>query len=355
MIYRKYKRNTPTTTLIKNFVNKRSGKVVEARKEIQHRFECLDWCHQKKIVAAFLDSGKADREWVYPKMLNYWDPSFAPKVKELWEQYHEPTCDWVVIRYLPEEYLLEQMKKVEHFADGRNYYFLCRRLAKTDGFVIDRERLTPIDYLRLMYHLGWTPPDEAVLDCLFRTIHEATWDEYDRDVRWMYPTLKKRGDTYPVKKIPQFYPLSLYLWRDPLWVDNSKSVCNSTECKQRFDAWCEKVEQAIRNSDEFRKLTQMKVDDRVYERTNYDLLMKYCYFGLDERYRRNDVIKTSRFPGPTPVFNEIPVKKAIETFQGKDYQEAVTVFGDLMQENLPFANLVRDLDLVIHDYEDERR
>ena len=36
------KRNTPIATLIKNYINKKSGKVPESRKEIQRRFDYLD-------------------------------------------------------------------------------------------------------------------------------------------------------------------------------------------------------------------------------------------------------------------------------------------------------------------------
>ena len=49
------KRNTPVVTLIKNYINKKSGKVAESREEIQRRFDYLDWKEQKKIIRAFLD------------------------------------------------------------------------------------------------------------------------------------------------------------------------------------------------------------------------------------------------------------------------------------------------------------
>ena len=81
MTYNTKKRNTPIATLIKNYINKNSGKVSD---EIQRRFDYLDWKDQKKIVLAFLESGKTDRQWAYSKALDYWDKSFAPKIKELW-------------------------------------------------------------------------------------------------------------------------------------------------------------------------------------------------------------------------------------------------------------------------------
>ena len=74
--------------MIKNFVNKKSGKVSEARKEIQDRFCCLDWKDQKKIILAFLESNKKDRQWAYSQALYYWDKSFEPKIRELWEHLH---------------------------------------------------------------------------------------------------------------------------------------------------------------------------------------------------------------------------------------------------------------------------
>ena len=54
--YRIRKRNTPIATLFKNYADKKSGKVSESRREIQRRFDCLDWKDQKKIILAFLDS-----------------------------------------------------------------------------------------------------------------------------------------------------------------------------------------------------------------------------------------------------------------------------------------------------------
>ena len=75
------RRNTPIATLIKDYINKKSGKVSDSRKEILWRFKYLDWKDQKKIIRAFLDSSKTDRQWAYSTMLDYWDKSFEPKVK----------------------------------------------------------------------------------------------------------------------------------------------------------------------------------------------------------------------------------------------------------------------------------
>lgn len=70
------KRNTPIARLIKDYIDKKSGKVSESRKEIQWRFKYLDWKDQKKIILAFLNSGKTDRQWGYSMALDLWDKSF---------------------------------------------------------------------------------------------------------------------------------------------------------------------------------------------------------------------------------------------------------------------------------------
>ena len=67
------KHNRPINTVLKEYVERHKGKIVEARKELQRRFNGLDWNIQKKILIAHLKSSKSDREWAYTLLLNYWD------------------------------------------------------------------------------------------------------------------------------------------------------------------------------------------------------------------------------------------------------------------------------------------
>ena len=164
------KRNKPVATLIKQYCDKKSGKVGEARRELHWRFSCLDWSQQKKIIMAHLDSCPSDRDWIYPQLLRLWDESFEPKVKELWETYKEPRCAWLVIRHFPESYVMEHLDELMH---GRNYYFICLRFGKKDDFVIDKEKLKPFDYLTVMNMSYREMTDEDALDCLYRIVlHE---------------------------------------------------------------------------------------------------------------------------------------------------------------------------------------
>jgi len=103
-----------------------------------------------------------------------WDDAFLPKAKEVWEKYHEFRCSWSVIRYFPEEYLLENMSS---FNAPKDYYFLCLRLGHRQDFTIDRTRLTNKDYIGVLHHNRLPIEDDEALDLLFETVHDICVNE----------------------------------------------------------------------------------------------------------------------------------------------------------------------------------
>ena len=92
MEYWKIEHNKPISIVIKGYMDKKGGKVVDSRKEIQKRFNGLDWEDQKRIIFAFLQSGATDRDWAYRKLYSIWDDCFIPMLQELWEKYHSPSA-----------------------------------------------------------------------------------------------------------------------------------------------------------------------------------------------------------------------------------------------------------------------
>ena len=239
MRHRKRKRNTPIATLIRNYINRKSGKVSESREEIQWRFNWLDWKDQKKILNAFLESGKSDREWAYGKVLDYWDDSFLPKVKELWETYHEYKCSWSVIRYFPLGYISEH---IEDFTDERDYFFVCLRLAKDKSFVIDRTKLSNTDYLALLYHTGRDISADDALDTLFTIVHDCCYTDafmmkLERLDRAKYRDVISPGNFREVN-LAFYYVVKLQQY----------------EAAGLFKNWNEAVEEAIYNSPEFKAI-----------------------------------------------------------------------------------------------------
>lgn len=165
-------RNNPIATVIRNYKNKKSGKVTDARNEIQRRFFGLDWKDQKRIMAAFLDSGISDRDWAYSRLLDLWDASFEPQVQVLWEAYHEEKCSWVIIRHFPKEYLKEH---IDLFHEGRDYYFICRRLAEDSDFVIDKSKLSKTDYLMALSHAERHIDDDEATDTLYEIVRDIAF------------------------------------------------------------------------------------------------------------------------------------------------------------------------------------
>ena len=130
MEYSIRRRNTPIATLIKNYQNKKSGKVIVSRREIQERFDYLDWKDQKKVLMSFLKAGMTDRKWASYKLLSYWDKSFEPIMEELWQKYKERELAWTIIRYFPIDYVKQN---IDTLGAGHNYQDVCIRLSGVEA------------------------------------------------------------------------------------------------------------------------------------------------------------------------------------------------------------------------------
>ena len=272
MKYQKRKRNTPIATLIRNYLNKKSGKVSESRDEIKWRFDYLDWKDQKKILIAFLDSCMSDREWAYSKLLDNWDKTFEPKVKELWEKYHEYKCSWSVIRYFPLEYIREH---IDSFTDSRDYYFISLRLAMDKNYVIDRTKLSNTDYLALLYHSGRNISDDDARDTLFSIVRDCCLEHS------FITKLEHVGEgRYNNVVAPANYRkvrLGIYYL---LKLDKDNVV-------QEFDKWNEIVEDAIYNSQEFKNIDKNKIDSEYeYNHRRTEIANLYGFQALGDRYKQ---------------------------------------------------------------------
>lgn len=267
------KRNTPIATLIKNFIDKKSGKVTDSRKEILQRFDYLDWKDQKKIMAAFLDSGKSDRQWAYMKVLDNWDPTFQPKVMQLWDELHENRCAWVIIRHFPLEYLSQNIDK---FTGYRNYFFICMRLADDKNYVIDKSRLSPTDYLAVLYHTDRTLPEEEANDMLYKIVHKRCikgfllFDELDRYFD------DSRGQVISPIRFREVSVALYYLKK-----------LNFERVVSTFEDWNYEVEKTIVESPEFKTLSEAKRDDFVDRQEGIRIARKYAYLALDDKYKQD--------------------------------------------------------------------
>ncbi len=271
MIYNIRKRNTPIATLIRNFVNKRSGKVIESREEIQWRFDYLDWKDQKKIILAFLDAGKKDRQWAYSKTLDYWDKSFEPKIRDLWERLHEGKSSWTVIRYFPVEYLSENIEK---FTEGRDYYFVCLRLAKNMAFEIDKSKLSNTDYLAVLYHTGRSIDEEEAENLLYENVHSICLDCGPYFALDKYASVSKGTIISPIS----FKEVSLALYYI--------KKLGLSSLASKFEQWNRMVMETVSRSPEFKAIPMYNINDEQYIDQMITIARKYAYTALDAKYKK---------------------------------------------------------------------
>jgi hypothetical protein len=263
-------RNHPIATVIKNYVNKKSGKVTDSRNEIQRRFYGLDWKDQKKIMAAFLDAGVSDRDWAYSRLLDLWDASFESKVLELWGTYHEEKCAWVIIRHFPKEFI---RKHINTFNEGRDYYFICRRLAEDADFVVDQERLSKTDYLMALSHGERHIRDEEATDILYSIIQEICfhWCASMELSRNFIP----RRDEMLVASDFANVSIALY-YLEKMGNDNVVS---------EFHNWENAVQTSVRNSEEYKALVNESCSDYDYKEKFAAIVQKHLYYALPVKYK----------------------------------------------------------------------
>lgn len=263
-------RNHPIATVIKNYVNKKSGKVTESRIEIQRRFIGLDWKDQKKIMAAFLDAGISDRDWAYSRLLDLWDASFEPKVLELWETYHEEKCAWVIIRHFPKEFII---KNVNTFKEGRDYFFICRRLATDPDFVIDKERLSKTDYLMALSHGNRHIKNEEATDVLYSIVRDVSF-------HW-FASMELSRNYFPRRNrmlvASDFAKVSIALYY--LEKMGNESVVSE------FRNWENNVQTFVRQSEEYKALKKESCSDNDFKEKLAAIVQKHLYYALPVWYK----------------------------------------------------------------------
>lgn len=131
-------RNEPISSLLKQFTDKKSGKVTSARKKLRDRFDKQDFQMQRKILKTMLYASKQDRIWGYNQLRTNWDNFFFDDVRILWEHYHEKECGAVIIKYFPMEYVYDNLSALD---THDNYTNLCIKLIHHPKFQIDKDRL----------------------------------------------------------------------------------------------------------------------------------------------------------------------------------------------------------------------
>lgn len=144
-------RNEKIDRVVGWFVNKKSKRVSESRKELLRRFDYASFSEQKKIVKAFLCSNcAADVHWASVQADKMWDNSYADYVKKAFE--HKPTesLALTLIHHMPLDYVRALESKLVMFS--RSEY--CIRLADQADNLINKYDLNIFEVLYVKARTG---------------------------------------------------------------------------------------------------------------------------------------------------------------------------------------------------------
>ena len=163
-----------TQELLRSYTDKKSGKVTCSMAELMVRFnsECVE--EQQRILEAFLQGGKKEMEWAGRQLKRHWVRALEPVIAERWMETHNPVLARVVLRHMPEKFVMEEQNPLIQVA---GYAAVCARLGNVSGFHLCRDRLDTPEYLYVMAKLDAGKSKEIYIE----PIADALTDEYLED------------------------------------------------------------------------------------------------------------------------------------------------------------------------------
>ena len=338
-------RNESISTLLNIFNNKKSGRVCEVRRQIQKRYEYQSYQTQGKILKTFLNSTKADRKWAYKCLLKQWHNTLFNDVLELWEKFQETECADIVIKYFPENYLLE------HQDDFRYHYTdLCIRLINNPGFVMQKEYVNKftwggdIDVLYVNAMAKNTISGKEALKVLFQWILvtiNSTKDKPFEEYSYVLDYNKKGQPLYFSTKYSHFVPDIIWCMRKLKLVDEIIYYLEwDNMVQKKFAAKISEQNYINEGTDHLAFLWRMQ--NVFYETVLEELPDEFRYLIDDSKNKTYDNYWDVRIPPMsdgtlTPQIAEINLQGSIEEFSKKNpaFLNLMETFS-LEDENLPF-------------------
>ena len=266
-------RNRPIATLIKWYADKRSGKVCEARREIQRRFDGLDWRHQKQIMSLFLDGCATDKRWAFWQLYTHWDSSFESKIANLWDKVNDFEYLCTVTHCMPMEFVLKHLDRLDF---GRNYLYICKRFAGCKGFTVEKDKLEALNYLALIYKTEFKEiDDDEALNILFEITRYCClcWTKFET-------TENHDGETFVTPFLFSPIEKAIYYLRN----------MGRYQAINDYKEWNEQVKTAIAKSDEHeyvKKYIYSVNNLPGYTVHDFHIAFKYAYIQLGEKYKQS--------------------------------------------------------------------
>ena len=92
--------NYPIEEVLDDYVNRRKGKHVEAKRQLKKRFDGLDHDMQEKVMMALMEhGGEAERNFIYEKLYGdeFWTDEYIPLIQKWWETCRERKLARVIV------------------------------------------------------------------------------------------------------------------------------------------------------------------------------------------------------------------------------------------------------------------
>ncbi len=165
--------NYPIEEVLDDYVNHRTGKVAEAKRQLKKRFDGLDHAMQEKVMMALMEHGSlTERNFIYDKLYGeeFWTEDFIPLIQQWWEEFQDPRLAKVIVKYCSREYILKHLEELEGLC---NYATLCLRT----GLPPKEDRLNPRTYLYVLKSIGGQMGIHEGRRLVFKHIREYLYEE----------------------------------------------------------------------------------------------------------------------------------------------------------------------------------
>ena len=195
------KKNEKIETVLARFIDKKSRRVSESRKELMSRYPYQSFADQKKIVRAFLESNSVtDIEWAAYEADRRWDKSYEDPLLKAFQRKKSDKLAITVIRKMPLDYVRSQEKTLVMHSRVE----FCIRLAGEAESLMQKYALNIFERLYVYARTGIkSAMSEEQIDRRFfrfllefsRMVQSGIYTDYKclDDVPWIRRTLWAMG------------------------------------------------------------------------------------------------------------------------------------------------------------------
>ena len=132
-------KNATITSLMNQYLDKKSKKVKHARDLLRDRFDKQSYLVQNRILREFLKGTKTDYEWAGRRLRDNWRPEMKALVGEVWKKTRNQILAYVILRHFPNSYIIQEQYELEKVV---NYAYICARVGNDSSFNMDLSRFS---------------------------------------------------------------------------------------------------------------------------------------------------------------------------------------------------------------------